>query len=123
MQHRPLGRTGVNVSAVCLGTMTFGQQNTEAEGHAQMDYAVSRGVNFFDTAEMYSIPPKAETTGSTERIVGSWLKQRGKRDDIFLATKVAGAGQMDWLRPDKAPRDCTIDQVAQESRVSPLSLL
>ncbi|QCK84941.1 aldo/keto reductase [Phreatobacter aquaticus] len=103
MQHRPLGRTGVSVSAVCLGTMTFGQQNTEAEGHAQMDYAVSRGVTFFDTAEMYAVPPKPETYGATEKIIGSWLKARGKRDDIFLATKIAGAGAMDWMRPDKAP--------------------
>jgi aryl-alcohol dehydrogenase-like predicted oxidoreductase len=103
MQTRPLGRTGVNVTAVCLGTMTFGQQNTEAEGHQQMDYAVSRGVTFFDTAEMYSVPPKAETFGSTESIIGSWFKKRGKRDDIVLASKVSGAGAMDWLRPGKQP--------------------
>ncbi|QCI64571.1 aldo/keto reductase [Phreatobacter stygius] len=103
MQTRPLGRTGVNVSAVCLGTMTFGEQNTEAEGHAQMDYAVSRGINFFDTAEMYSVPPKPATYGSTERIVGSWLRQRGKRDDIVIATKIAGSGAMDWLRADRQP--------------------
>jgi aryl-alcohol dehydrogenase-like predicted oxidoreductase len=111
MQHRPLGRTGETVSAVCLGTMTFGQQNTEAEGHAQMDYAVSRGVTFFDTAEMYAVPPKPETYGATETIIGSWLKRRAKRDDIFLATKVAGAGQMDWMRPDKAPSRLTRQQM------------
>ncbi|MBN8940547.1 MAG: aldo/keto reductase [Rhizobiales bacterium] len=103
MQTRPLGRTGVNVSAVCLGTMTFGEQNTEAEGHVQMDHAVSRGINFFDTAEMYSVPPKAETYGSTERIVGSWLKKRGKRDDLVIASKIAGAGPMDWLRAERRP--------------------
>ncbi|KAF0120833.1 MAG: aldo/keto reductase, partial [Xanthobacteraceae bacterium] len=85
MQTRPLGRTGVHVPVVCLGTMTFGEQNTEAEGHAQMDYAVSRGITFFDTAEMYSVPPKRETYGATERIIGSWFRKRGRRDDIFLA--------------------------------------
>ncbi|MCA0317514.1 MAG: aldo/keto reductase [Proteobacteria bacterium] len=111
MQTRPLGRTGETVTAICLGTMTFGEQNSEAEGHAQMDYAVSRGVTFFDTAEMYSVPPKAETYGSTERIIGSWLKARGKRDDIFLASKVAGAGPSDWLRPDKAPTRLTRAQI------------
>lgn len=107
MQTRPLGRTGVHVPVVCLGTMTFGEQNTEAEGHAQMDYAVSRGITFFDTAEMYSVPPKHETYGSTERIIGSWLRNRGRRDDMFLASKVAGAGQMDWMRPDGAPSRLT----------------
>lgn len=93
MEQRPLGRTGIRVSALCLGTMTFGQQNTEAEGHAQMDYALDQGINFFDTAEVYSIPPKAETQGSTERIIGSWLKTRKSRDKIVLASKVAGRDQ------------------------------
>ena len=74
MEYSKLGRTGLDVSRVCLGTMTWGQQNTEAEGHAQMDYALEQGVNFFDTAEVYSIPIRAETQGSTERIVGSWFK-------------------------------------------------
>jgi aryl-alcohol dehydrogenase-like predicted oxidoreductase len=111
MQTRPLGRSGVDVAAVCLGTMTFGEQNTEAEGHQQMDYAVSRGVTFFDTAEMYSVPPRRETYGSTERIIGSWLRARGRRDDIFLASKAAGAGQMTWLRPDKAPTRATRAQM------------
>lgn len=103
MALRPLGRSGLNVSVICLGTMTWGQQNTEAEGHAQMDYAVERGINFFDTAEMYAVPPKPDTYGSTERIIGSWFKARARRDDIILASKVAGAGGMTWLRPDKAP--------------------
>ncbi|EFG2886108.1 aldo/keto reductase, partial [Escherichia coli] len=74
MEKRQLGRTDLRVSQICLGTMTWGQQNTEAEGHAQMDRAFERGVNFLDTAEMYSIPPRAETQGSTEKIVGSWMK-------------------------------------------------
>jgi aryl-alcohol dehydrogenase-like predicted oxidoreductase len=101
-EYRLLGRTDIRVSALCLGTMTWGQQNTEAEGHAQMDMALDYGINFFDTAEIYSIPPKAETQGSTERIVGSWLKARGTRDKIILASKVAGRGNS-YLRPDGQP--------------------
>jgi len=100
MERRQLGRTDLSVSALCLGTMTWGQQNTEAEGHAQMDYAVDHGINFFDTAEMYSIPPKPETQGSTERIIGSWFKARGNRDKIILASKVNGRSDSTWLRPD-----------------------
>ncbi|MBS4074920.1 NADP(H)-dependent aldo-keto reductase [Ameyamaea chiangmaiensis] len=102
MERRRLGRTDLMVSAICLGTMTFGQQNTEAEGHAQLDYALDRGINFIDTAELYSIPPRAETQGSTERIVGSWLAARGNRDKVILATKVVGRTQMGWFRPDGA---------------------
>lgn len=108
MQYRPLGRSGITVSAVALGTMTFGQQNTEAEGHAQLDYALSRGITLIDTAEMYSIPPKAETQGSTERIIGTWLKARGNRDKVVLATKVNGRSQATWLRPGNAP--CKLDR-------------
>jgi aryl-alcohol dehydrogenase-like predicted oxidoreductase len=79
--------------------MTWGQQNTEAEGHAQMSLALERGVNFFDTAEMYSVPPKAETQGSTERIIGSWFAaDPSRRDKVILATKIAGRGPMSWLR-------------------------
>ncbi|MEQ8164553.1 MAG: aldo/keto reductase, partial [Alphaproteobacteria bacterium] len=73
MQTRPLGWSGLEVSDICLGTMTFGQQNSEADGHAQMDYALDHGVNFIDTAEMYSVPARAETYGRTEEIVGTWL--------------------------------------------------
>ena len=98
-EKRKLGRTGIDVTSICLGTMTWGQQNTEAEGHAQLDLAIGRGINFIDTAEMYSIPPKAETQGSTERIIGSWLKARGGRERIVLATKVSGRSSNDWLRP------------------------
>jgi len=98
MQFDKLGSTGIDVSKICLGTMTYGEQNTESEAHEQMDYAVSQGVNFFDTAEMYPVPPKKETQGKTEEYVGTWLSKTGKRDDIVLATKVAGPGMMDYLR-------------------------
>jgi aryl-alcohol dehydrogenase-like predicted oxidoreductase len=98
MKYQKLGRTGLDVSLICLGTMTWGQQNTEAEGHEQMDYALDQGVNFWDTAEMYSIPPQRETQGSTERIIGTWFQSRGKRDKVILASKVAGRSEFDWLR-------------------------
>jgi aryl-alcohol dehydrogenase-like predicted oxidoreductase len=93
MKMVPLGRTGIPVSALCLGTMTWGTQNTEAEGHAQADMAVDRGVTFWDTAEMYPVNPvSAHTVGRTEEIIGTWLGARGGRDRLVLATKVAGAG-------------------------------
>lgn len=91
MQYRKLGRTGLSVSAICLGTMTWGEQNTEAEGHAQIDFALSKGVNFIDAAEMYPVPPKPETFGRTEEILGTWLaKNKSKRKDVIVATKVTG---------------------------------
>ncbi len=92
MDYRELGRTGVKVSALCLGTMTFGEQNSEAEGHAQMDYAVDCGINIFDAAEIYPVPPKPETQGHTEEIIGTWLAARKARDKVMIATKVAGRG-------------------------------
>jgi len=92
MQTRPLGNTGIEVSRLCLGTMTFGEQNSEAEAHEQLDRAVAFGINFIDTAEMYPVPPRAETQGRTEAHIGSWLKRRGARDDVILATKAAGPG-------------------------------
>ena len=95
MQLRPLGDTGLTVSALCLGTMTFGEQNTEAEAHGQLDLAVAAGVNFIDTAEIYPVPPRAETQGLTERYIGTWLRQRGGRDRLILASKVAGPGA--WI--------------------------
>ena len=85
MERRPLGRTELTVSAVCLGSMTWGQQNTEAEGHAQLDYALGRGVDFIDTAEMYPSPPDETTQGRTEEIVGTWLHSRKNRADVFIA--------------------------------------
>ncbi|WP_277809618.1 NADP(H)-dependent aldo-keto reductase [Chromohalobacter canadensis] len=92
MQTRLLGQTGINVSRLCLGTMTFGEQNSEADAHAQLDRATDAGINFIDTAEMYPVPPKGETQGLTEAYIGSWLKVRGKRDDLVIATKAAGPG-------------------------------
>lgn len=90
MIYSNLLNTDIKISKICLGTMTFGQQNTEAEGHAQMDYALEKGVNFFDTAEMYSIPAHKETYGSTEKIIGTWLQKTAKREEIVLASKIVG---------------------------------
>jgi aryl-alcohol dehydrogenase-like predicted oxidoreductase len=103
MDYRELGRTGVKVSALCIGTMTFGQQNSEAEGHAQMDYAVGQGINLFDAAELYPIPPKPETQGRTEAIIGTWLASRKARQKVIIATKAIGRTKMDWLRKDRIP--------------------
>jgi len=90
MKYTTLPNSDIKVSKICLGTMTFGEQNTEADGHAQMDYAFEKGVNFFDTAEMYSVPARQETYGSTEKILGTWFKKTGKREEIVLASKIAG---------------------------------
>ncbi len=101
MQYRRLGRTDLEVSVICLGTMTWGEQNTEAEAHAQLDAATAAGVNFFDTAELYAIPPKPETAGLTEQYLGNWLKQRGGRDRWIVATKAVGPSpSFGYLRPD-----------------------
>ncbi len=97
MKFSKLGTTGLEVSRVCLGTMTWGEQNTEEEGHAQMDYAVDRGVNFFDTAELYAVPIRAQSYGRTEEIIGTWFQKTGKRQNIILASKVAGRGPH-WIR-------------------------
>jgi Predicted oxidoreductases (related to aryl-alcohol dehydrogenases) len=113
MKMRPLGRSGLSVSAICLGTMTFGEQNDEAEGFAQMDLAVEHGVNFFDTAELYPIPPKRGTQGRTEEIVGAWLADRGRRDDIVLATKVIGRSEMRWFRDDGSEGRLTRGQIME----------
>ena len=94
-----LGSSQLNVSAICLGTMTFGEQNTETEAHGQIDYAMERGINFIDTAEMYPVMPRAATQGKTEQYIGSWIKKSGKRGEIVLATKVAGPSRgMHWIR-------------------------
>jgi len=102
MKYTTLGTTNLKVSKICLGTMTWGQQNTEAEGHEQMSYALDQGVNFWDTAEMYSIPGRAETYGSTEKIIGTWFKKTGKRDQVVLATKIVGPSPgITWVRDGK----------------------
>ncbi len=95
MHQRQLGDTALMISELCLGTMTFGEQNSEAEAHAQLDMALASGVNFIDTAEIYPVPPRAETQGVTERYIGTWLKRRGGRDRLVLASKVAGPGA--WI--------------------------
>jgi aryl-alcohol dehydrogenase-like predicted oxidoreductase len=95
MQTRPLGRTELRVSALCLGTMTFGEQNTVDDAAEQLDRAVAAGINFIDTAEMYPVPPKGDTMGRTEEYIGRWLKARGGRERLVIASKVAGPG--DWL--------------------------
>ncbi|KAA5603742.1 NADP(H)-dependent aldo-keto reductase [Roseospira marina] len=105
MQYRPLGRSGLTVSAISLGTMTWGEQNTEAEAHAQMDAARDRGVTFFDTAELYPVPPRAETQGRTESYIGSWFHSRGTRDKIILATKVVGPSTQPQFRNGAARLD------------------
>ncbi|MDF1739311.1 MAG: NADP(H)-dependent aldo-keto reductase [Verrucomicrobiales bacterium] len=92
MIYRDIPNSDLSVSLIGLGTMTWGEQNTEAEGHEQMDYALEQGVNFFDTAEMYPVPPVAETCHETERIIGTWFAKSGKRDEVTLATKAAGPG-------------------------------
>ena len=92
MEYRQLGNTDINVSHLALGTMTFGQQNSEDEAFEQLDYAVQEGINFIDVAEMYPVPPKAETQGMSEVIIGNWLAKRGNRGKVILATKVTGNG-------------------------------
>ena len=93
MKQNRIPNTDIKVSKICLGTMTFGNQNTEADGHEQMDYAIDNGVNFFDTAELYPVPANAKTQGETDRIIGSWFKKTGNRDKVILASKVAGPGE------------------------------
>jgi aryl-alcohol dehydrogenase (NADP+) len=98
MRYLQLGSSGLKVSEICLGTMTWGQQNTEADAHAQLDYAVSRGVNFIDAAEMYPVPPKGETQGCTESFLGTWLRHQ-QRDRLIVATKITGPGRgFGWVR-------------------------
>ena len=110
MRHRVLLGTALRVSEVCLGTMTFGEQNSEAEAHEQLDYALGEGINFIDTAEMYPVPPNATTQGRTERYVGSWLARRN-RDELVVATKVAGPGRRDWIRGGRT--DLTREVIAE----------
>jgi len=110
MDYRTLPGTALRVSEVCLGTMTWGEQNSESDAHAQLDYAVDAGINFIDTAEMYPVPPNAATQGRTERFLGAWLA-RQPRDRVVVATKVAGPGRRDWIRNGRT--DLTRDVIAE----------
>jgi len=128
MNQRPLGATGLRVSELCLGTMTFGEQNTEAEAFAQLDHAVAAGINFIDTAEIYPVPPRVETQGATERFIGNWLAERGGRERLILASKVAGPG--DWIdylrmpgrRLDRANIEAALDASLQRLRTDYIDL-
>jgi aryl-alcohol dehydrogenase-like predicted oxidoreductase len=105
MKRKPLGRTGELVTEICLGTMTWGSQNTEAEGHAQIEMALDHGIDFMDTAELYAVPPRPQWSGRTEEIIGSWFKKTGRRNDWFVASKIGGGGTAHirgGARPDKA---------------------
>ncbi len=115
MKHRTLPGTTLDVSEVCLGTMTWGEQNTEADAHAQLDYAIDQGVNFIDTAEMYPVPPNATTQGRTETILGRWLSRR-PRGNLVIATKVAGPGRRDWIRGGRT--DVTRGTIAEAIETS-----
>lgn len=100
MEYRKLGRTELDISVIGLGTMTWGLQNTQVQGFEQMDYALEQGINFFDTAEMYAIPPSDKTFGSTESIIGNWFASRQNRDKVILASKISGPG-LSWIRGGK----------------------
>src|SRR6478609_40105 len=99
METRFLGQTDIKVSLLCLGTMTYGEQNTEAEAHEQLDYVLEAGINFIDAAEVYPVPLDAKTQGLTESYIGTWIKKSGKRSQVILASKVAGYSRpLPWLR-------------------------
>lgn len=103
MEYRRIPHSNLEVSKICLGTMTWGEQNTQAQAFAQLDYAIGNGINFIDTAEMYPVPPKPETQGETERILGQYIKARGNRDDLVIATKIAApGGKSDYIRKNMA---------------------
>ena len=97
MNYKKLGNTDLDVSTICLGTMTWGEQNTQEEAFEQMNYSLENGVNFWDTAELYAVPPKKETYGDTEEIIGNWFEKTKKRDQVILASKVAGPSR-NYLR-------------------------
>src|SRR5215475_5882384 len=115
MKYRILPGTELKVSEVCLGTMTWGEQNSEAEAHEQLNYAIAQGINFIDTAEMYPVPPNAKTQGRTEIFLGSWLAKR-PRDGLVIASKVAGPGRRDWIRGGRT--DLTRDVIAEAVETS-----
>ncbi|MGF1725959.1 NADP(H)-dependent aldo-keto reductase [Photobacterium nomapromontoriensis] len=100
MKYHTIPHSTLEVSKICLGTMTFGEQNSERDAHSQLDLAFERGVNFIDTAEMYPVPPTAQTQGHTERYIGNWLKRTGLRSKVVIATKVAGPRSLPYIRPE-----------------------
>ena len=105
MEFRKLGNTDIEVSLICLGTMTWGEQNSEKEAHEQLDYALDSGINFIDTAELYPVPPKKETQGLTDQYIGNWIGLRKNRDKFILASKVTGRSGMDWFRGSETRLD------------------
>ena len=115
MNYRKLGNTDLEVSTICLGTMTWGEQNTQREGFEQMDYALDQGVNFWDTAELYAVPPKAETFGHTETIIGNWFEKNKKRDKVILATKVAGPSRKYLRNGENSFVGKNLDQAINDS--------
>ena len=115
MNYRKLGNTDLEVSTICLGTMTWGEQNTQEEGFEQMDYALDQGVNFWDTAELYAVPPKAETFGHTETIIGNWFEKNKKRDKVILATKVAGPSRKYLRNGENSFVGKNLDQAINDS--------
>ena len=119
MDKITLGSSILKVSKICLGSMTFGEQNSEADAHSQLDYALERGINFIDTAEMYPVMPRAQTQGATERFIGSWLKKTGQRANVVLASKVAGPS-IPWLRGGKNNLDAANIRAAVEASLQRL---
>ncbi|MBY8082716.1 NADP(H)-dependent aldo-keto reductase [Vibrio fluvialis] len=115
MQYTKLPHSSLEISKLCLGTMTFGEQNTQAEAFSQLDYALERGINFIDTAEMYPVPPKAETQGKTEEFIGNWLEKSGKREKVVLATKAAGPRNVPYIRENMALDHRHIHQAIDDS--------
>lgn len=105
MKYKTLGTTDLKVSLICLGSMNWGEQNTEKDAHEQLSYAIDQGVNFIDTAEVYPVPPHAESTGRTETYIGTWLQKRKKRDDLIIASKVVSKTQNAWMRNGTARPD------------------
>ena len=131
MKYRKLGTTDIDVSVICLGTMTFGEQNSQQDGFDQMDYALERGINFFDTAELYAVMPRKETYGKTEEIIGNWFKQRKNRRKVILASKIASKSENDlsWIREgaeklsfDKKNMNAAIDASLQRLQTDYIDL-
>ncbi|WP_321277164.1 NADP(H)-dependent aldo-keto reductase [Thiomicrorhabdus indica] len=121
MQYTTLGQSDISVSRICLGTMTWGEQNTQAQGFEQMEYALEQGVNFWDTAELYSVPPKEETYGSTETIIGNWFAKTGRREEVVLASKIAGPAEfVEHIRGGKTRFNAMVIQKALDASLQRL---